>query len=130
MPSHTQAPIQEHKQPGVTKFLTPVLIAVFTALITATGTAMYRHETAILKLSRNLEKLQIKDYRQQRDNLRQQVRFFGDAANTLGAVLEIQPDVFGPNSNLILRTRKEQHAEAKEILENYVEENKHYGSSD
>lgn len=122
--------IKERPQPDtphMLKVAIPIITALLVALLTASGATLYRHELAIMSVARNLEKLQIKDYRQQRDNLRKQVEFHGDSYTTLEAVIENDPEAFGPNGRLILRQRKEDHEEAKERLENYVEENKHYG---
>jgi hypothetical protein len=113
-----------------TKFLLPVALAVATGLIGAAGTTLYKHELAILATARHLERLKIKDYRQHKDILRQRVIFLSDATDTLEAVMEIEPGVFGPNSNLILKARKSQLTTAREKLENYVEENKHGGRDD
>ena len=105
-----------------------IFIPILAVILSATGGMMYRHELGILGLGRNHEKLSIKDYRQHRDVLRERVRLAADSANTVESVLDDDPLAFGPGGNLILKQRKEQHNEAKERLENYVEENKHYGS--
>lgn len=110
-----------------------ILAVAGTLLISAAGamgTAIYKHELAILANARHVEQLKIKDYRQHRDSLRTQVRVFGDAANVLEAVLEVDEQAFGPNGRLILKQRKEQLRESISRLENYVEENKHGGRGD
>jgi hypothetical protein len=113
-----------------TKFLLPIALAVATGLTGAAGTTLYKHELAILANARHVERLKIKDYRQHRDTLRGRVVFLSNATDTLAAVIEIQPDVFGPNSNLILKARRSQLEHAQERLENYIEENKHGGRDD
>lgn len=118
---------KERRKNGHTKYLAPVVLAVATGLIGAAGTTLYKHELSILKNARHIERLQVKDYRQHRDTLRGRVVFLHDAANTLEAVFEIDPTAFGPNSALVLKTRKAQLEQAQERLENYVEENKHGG---
>lgn len=113
-----------------TKFIAPVVLAIATGLVGAAGTTLYKHELSILKNARHTERLKIKDYRQHKAMLRHRVVFLADAVNTLEAVLEIDPEVFGPNSQLIVKARRSQLAHAKEQLENYVEENKHGGRDD
>ena len=118
------------KKEGFGKWILPLVLALVTGIMGGAGTAIYKHELAILKNARHIERLAVKDYRQHRDGLRSEVLFFADAVNTLEAVIEIQPDVFGPNSSLVLKTRRAQERSAKERLENYIEENKHGGRSD
>jgi hypothetical protein len=113
-----------------TKFILPVALAVATGLIGAAGTTLYNHELSILKNTRHIERLKIKDYRQHRDLLRKDVVFLADAADTLEAVLEIDPGAFGANSGLVLKKRRSQLVTAREQLENYIEENKHGGRDD
>ena len=119
-----------HKFGGVTKWILPLTLALVTGLMGGAGTALYKHELSILANARHIERLKIKDYRQHRDMLRNRVVFLHDAVNTLEAVFEIEPDAFGPNSQLVLKARKSQLEQAKEKLENYVEENKHGGRDD
>ena len=121
---------KEKKGNGHTKFVLPIAVAVLTGLLGASGKTIYKHELAILANARHIERLQIKDYRQHRDTLRGRVLFLSDASDTLEAVLEIEPDVFGPNSSLVLKKRQSQLATARERLENYIEENKHGGRDD
>ena len=118
------------KKEGLSKWIAPLTLALVTGVMGGAGTAIYKHELAILKNARLIERLTVKDYRQHRDGLRHDVAFFADAVNTLEAVLEIDPEVFGPNSNLVLKTRKAQLSAHQELLENYVEENKHGGRED
>ena len=121
---------QTDKKEGFGKWILPLVLALVTGIMGGAGTSIYKHELAILKNSRHIERLEVKDYRQHRDLLRSDVAFFADAVNTLEAVLEIDPTVFGPNSTLVLKTRKAQLDQQKTRLENYVEENKHAGRSD
>lgn len=120
----------EKKGVSHTKFIAPVVLAIATGLIGAAGTTLYKHELSILKNARHVERLKIKDYRQHKEILRNRVTFLADATNTLEAVLEIDPEAFGPNSNLVLKARRSQLSHAREKLENYVEENKHGGRDD
>jgi hypothetical protein len=113
-----------------TKFLLPVALAVATGLIGAAGTTLYKHELAILKNARHIERLAVKDYRQHRDSLRTTVRIVTDLTNQLEIVLDMDPSAFGPNGRLIVKTRKAQLEHAIRRLENYVEENKHSGRDD
>jgi hypothetical protein len=107
-----------------------VFIPIIAIAISATGGFIYRTETTLLATQRQLEKLQIKDYRQHRDVLRSKVEFLGRNVADLESVLEHDPAAFGGGSGLIVRQRQKAYEQAKERLENYVEENKHYGSSD
>lgn len=118
------------KSRGSSKFIVPLVLAMATGLAGGVGTALYKHELGILSNARHIERLKIKDYRQHRDTLRGRVAFLADAVNTLEAVLEIDSDVFGPNSGLVLKARQSQLESARELLENYIEENKHAGRSD
>jgi hypothetical protein len=113
-----------------TKFLFPVVMAIATGMFGAAGKTIYNHELMILKNARIIERLQVKDYRQHRDLLRKDVVFLADAADTLEAILDIEPSAFGANSGLVLKKRRSQMATAKEQLENYIEENKHGGRAD
>jgi hypothetical protein len=123
---------EEKPERGIshTKFLLPVALAVMTGLVGAAGSTLYKHELAILANARHVERLKIKDYRQHRDSLRGRVIFLANAKDTLEAVIEIEPGVFGPNSALILKARRSQLETAQERLENYIEENKHGGRDD
>ena len=112
------------------KWILPLTLALVTGMMGGAGTAIYNHELAILKNARHIERLQVKDYRQHRDMLRNRVLFLHDAANTLEAVFEIDPSAFGPNSSLVLKKRRAQLESAQRRLENYVEENKHGGRDD
>ena len=118
------------RKEGLGKWILPLVLALVTGIMGGAGTAIYKHELAILKNARHSERLHVKDYRQHRDMLRGRVVFLADATDTLEAVLEIEPQVFGPNSSLVLKARRSQLATAKERLENYIEENKHGGRSD
>jgi hypothetical protein len=112
------------------KFALPIAVAIATAIAGGVGTTLYQHELMILSNARHIERLKIKDYRQHKEILRNRIDFLADAKNTLEAVLEIDPDVFGPNSSLVLKARRAQLDTAKRKLENYVEENKHGGRDD
>jgi hypothetical protein len=118
----------EKKSSG--KLAVPVAIAIATAIAGGVGSTLYQHELMILSNARHIERLKIKDYRQHKEILRNRIAFLADATNTLEAVLEIDPAVFGPNSSLVLKARKAQLDTAKRKLENYVEENKHGGRDD
>lgn len=118
------------RKEGPGKWILPLALALVTGIMGGAGTAIYKHELAILKNARHIERLQVKDYRQHRDMLRGRVTFLADATDTLEAIIEIEPEVFGPNSSLVLKARRSQLATAKERLENYIEENKHGGRSD
>ena len=120
----------EVKKEGLGKWILPLVLALVTGIMGGAGTSIYKHELAILKNARHIERLQVKDYRQHRDTLRGRVLFLHDAVNTLEAVLEIEAEAFGPNSSLVLKARRSQLATAKERLENYIEENKHAGRED
>ena len=130
MPSRPQQSKANAKEMGATTKKLMSVLPILLAAAAPIGTIIYQLNENIRSNFRNLEKMQIKDYRQHRDILRHRVRFLGDAAATMEAVLEIDPGRLGPNGSLIVRKKREQHEEAKELLENYVEENKHYGSSD
>ena len=121
---------KESKLAGVGKWILPLTLALTTGLMGGAGTALYKHELAILSNARHIERLKIKDYRQHRDILRNRVVFLHDAVNTFEAIIEIEPEVFGPNSRLVLKARESQLEQAKEKLENYIEENKHGGRDD
>ena len=118
------------KHNSSSKMLLPIALAVVTAFGGAVGTTLYKHELSILANARHIERLKIKDYRQHKASLRNRVVFLADAVDTLEAVLEIDPDVFGPNSRLIVKARRSQLQHAREQLDNYVEENKHGGRDD
>lgn len=120
----------EEKKAFTGKVVITIVIGLLTALLTGAGSTIYKHELGILKNARQLERLRIKDYRQHKAVLRHRVEFLADSVNTLDAVLEIQPDAFGPNSSLVLKARKAQLEHSRERLENYVEENKHGGRDD
>ena len=111
---------------SVAKFAQPIIVGILVALLTATATTLYRHEMLILSNNRAIEKQRVKDYRQYRDYLRQEVRRSGQLVAALDAILEKDPDAI-PGGSLILRQRQEQLLEYKQLLENYVEENKHQG---
>ena len=83
---------------SVAKFAQPIIVGILVALLTATATTLYRHE----------------------------VRRSGQLVAALDAILEKDPDAI-PGGSLILRQRQEQLLEYKQLLENYVEENKHQG---
>ena len=104
--------------------------AALISLFTGGAATLYKHELAILSNARHIERLKIKDYRQHRDVLRARGMYLANQLNTLEAVIEIEPDVFGPNSALVIKNRKAQLVESRARLENYVEENKHGGRDD
>ena len=112
------------------KVVAPVAAALIIAITTAAGTGLYRHELRILGNAKAVEQLRIKDYRQHRDALRNRVRQLGESVTTLGGVLQGDPLAFGPSGAMILAQRKEMLAESRELLENYIEENKHQGKGD
>ena len=122
--------MSEERKAYIGKVSITIAMAVLTAVMTGAGTAIYKHELSILKNARHIERLKIKDYRQHRDVLRHRVVALSDSVNTLEAVMEIDPEVFGPNSRLIVKARRSQLEHANERLENYVEENKHGGRDD
>jgi hypothetical protein len=121
---------QQEKSSPSNKMVLPIALAVATAVAGGVGTTLYKHELTTLENARHIERLKIKDYRQHKEILRNRISFLADAKNTLSAVIEIDPDVFGPNSSLVLKARKAQLDTAKRKLENYVEENKHGGRDD
>jgi hypothetical protein len=112
------------------KWILPLVIALLTGLVGGVSTTLYKHELAVLKNARHIERLQVKDYRQHRDSLRTTVRIVTDLTNQLEIVLDMDPDAFGPNGRLIVKTRKAQLEHAIRRLENDVEENKHSGRED
>jgi hypothetical protein len=120
----------EEKKAFAGKIGIAIAMAVITGILTGAGTSIYRHELSILSNARHIERLKIKDYRQHKDSLRGRVTFLSNAVDTLEAVMEIEPMIFGPNSSLVLKARKSQLVHAEERLENYVEENKHGGRDD
>jgi hypothetical protein len=122
--------MSEEKKNSTNKYVLPIVIAIMTGIIGSAGKTIYNHELMILKNARIIERLQVKDYRQHRDLLRKDVVFLADAADTLEAILDIEPSAFGANSGLVLKKRRSQMATAKEQLENYIEENKHGGRAD
>jgi hypothetical protein len=121
---------QSGKSSASNKMILPVALAIATAVAGGVGTTLYKHELTTLANARHIERLKIKDYRQHKEILRNRISFLSDATNTLEAVIEIDPDVFGPNSSLVLKARRAQLDTAKRKLENYVEENKHGGRDD
>jgi hypothetical protein len=122
--------VTEEKKAFAGKIGIAIAMAVITGILTGAGTSIYRHELSILANARHIERLKIKDYRQHKDSLRGRVTFLSNAVDTLEAVMEIEPDIFGPNSSLVLKARRSQLEHAQERLENYIEENKHGGRDD
>lgn len=120
----------EERKAYVGKVSITIAMAVLTAVMTGAGTAIYKHELSILKNARHIERLKIKDYRQHKEILRANVVLLSAQVNQIEAVLEMDSEVFGPNSPLILRARQTQLVNSRERLENYVEENKHGGRDD
>lgn len=111
----------------VQKALLPALASLVTALLTAIGGVIYQHEKDLRELHRDIEALRVKDYRQHVAVLRWQIDRLTTATGELGGVLEDDPTVLGPSGKLLLRLREGELRLAEERLENYVEENKHYG---
>ena len=106
------------------------IIPVVLAVLTSVGGVLYTMNENIRSNGRELEKLRIKDYRQHRDQLRYRVEFLGASVADMESVLETDPDAFGPGGMYVLRQREKALDNARERLENYVEENKHFGSDD
>ena len=78
-------------------------------------------------MNRDLSELRVKDYRQHRDMLEEHLRYGRSSHTALKRAMEENPDSFGASGRYRLESLKDSIELNREKLENYVEENKHYG---
>lgn len=107
-----------------------VFIGLAIPILLGVGTFLADMRMDVNAQKRDLVELRIKDYRQHRDLLREHVRYGKAQLTALKGAMTENPEALGKAGTYRVSSLEDSIDINTEILENYVEENKHFGKGE